>query len=185
MHSIRCILLLLFTTSRCCIMITALTVISVCQNKDCCQRFTLKSATLGQTLDHLLHHGQRPQHEEVQVKATGCLGHCGQGPNIQIDGANHRHRIVSRLDTTEAAAVALKGLDFVVHPTLLAATNVMERSSRGTLRLFRCPEHYQFMLLRLAILESPRRILYIPFLHWCYLEPTLTLREVARWSISC
>jgi predicted metal-binding protein len=143
MNSIRCILLFLLATSRCCITITALTVISVCQNKDCCQRFTLKSATLGQTLDHLLHHGQRQLHEEVQVKTTGCLGNCGKGPNIQIDGSIHRNRLVSHLDTPEAAAVALKELDFVVHPTLLAATNVMERSSRGTFAsAFRLPSNH-------------------------------------------
>ena len=90
--------------------------ISVCQNKDCCQRFAWKSATLVQTIQHLL--------PLAHVESTGCLGHCGMGPTIQIGNQFFLH-----LETPDAVAMALPE----IHPTLLAATKVMERASKGTL----------------------------------------------------
>ena len=91
------------------------TTISVCQNKDCCQRFVWTSATLVQTIQHLL--------PLAHVESTGCLGHCGMGPAIQIGNQHFLH-----LETPDAIAFVLPE----IHPTLLAATKVMERASKGT-----------------------------------------------------
>lgn len=160
---------------------TALTTtISVCQNKDCCQRFTSKSANLVQTLDHLL--CTVDADSDVAVESSGCLGQCGQGPNIQV--VQHQltqSTILGHLETADAAAIALKGLNMTVHPTLLAASNVMERALRGTC----CRTLHDkacTMLKRLSLLESPKRTTPIS-LFWCYLEPRLMSREFAYWSI--
>lgn len=50
--------------------------IQVCQNKDCCRRFQAQSK-LPEVLEDLLD-------DSVSIQATGCLSHCGKGPNVCI-----------------------------------------------------------------------------------------------------
>jgi (2Fe-2S) ferredoxin len=94
--------------------------VQVCQNKDCCQRFRGTSQNLVQTIQHLC--------PEVQVESSACLSHCGKGPNIciQVNGEEHVHGEI--VDAASAAAVLELETKVTIHPTLVAAVNVMERA---------------------------------------------------------
>jgi (2Fe-2S) ferredoxin len=98
--------------------------VQVCQNKDCCQRFRGTSQNLVQTIQHLC--------PEVQVESSACLSHCGKGPNIciQVNGEEHVHGEI--VDAASAAAVLELETKVTIHPTLVAAVNVMERAYQGT-----------------------------------------------------
>jgi predicted metal-binding protein len=57
----------------------ALSVIKVCQNKDCCRNFQGKSS-LVQVLQDLTNEAGNA----FTVQSTGCLSKCDQGPNVCI-----------------------------------------------------------------------------------------------------
>jgi (2Fe-2S) ferredoxin len=68
----------------------------------------------------------------VQVESSACLSHCGKGPNIciQVNGEEHVHGEI--VDAASAAAVLELETKVTIHPTLVAAVNVMERAYQGT-----------------------------------------------------
>jgi hypothetical protein len=111
--------------------------IQVCQDKNCCKRFTGKASDLVQTLRQLSSHDTL-----ITIEATTCLSHCDQGPNVRINDQEVQNNVESA--TSAAAMLELNGDVIVVHPTLLAACNVMERAHKGMLIiiilliLFRC-----------------------------------------------
>ena len=105
--------------------------IQVCTNKDCCKRFQGKAADLPQTLEQLLP-------SSIDTETTGCLSHCGEGPNICVrkeDGSEEIHHGVSNANTA-VAVLELSDPSLQIHPTLLAAVNVMEKAQKGTLLLY-------------------------------------------------
>lgn len=60
--------------------------VSVCQKSGCCKRGgKAMYKTLTQTVKN---HGLS---DRVHIKATGCLGKCGKGPNIMVNKTRHHH----------------------------------------------------------------------------------------------
>ncbi|CAB9507530.1 expressed unknown protein [Seminavis robusta] len=120
------------------------TTIQVCQNKDCCKRYQQahNSMDLVQTFRDLLapstitiNSSQQQQQPQFVVEASGCLSHCGSGPNVAIitpDGSsssNNQETVHNHVETpTSAAAI----LPVEPHPTLLAAVTVMEKAHKAT-----------------------------------------------------
>lgn len=123
--------------------------IQVCQNKDCCQRFTGRASNLVQTLRQITYN----QKEVVNIESTGCLSHCDKGPNMRILVQHQEQHPTKRGTTTttrshtddeivqhgiqsaHAAAAVLELVsgteEFKIHPTLLAAWKVMEQAHQG------------------------------------------------------
>ena len=89
--------------------------IQVCQNKDCCKRYQGR-IDLFQTIQDL-------NHFDAKVESSGCLSHCGQGPNIEIDG-----QVVHEITNAATAAVQLElTLGKAIPKLLLAAVQVLEK----------------------------------------------------------
>ena len=124
--------------------------VQVCQNKDCCQRFQGNAQNLVQTIKHVC-----PPHE-VQVESSGCLSLCGKGPNICIHVNGKEQFYGDIVDAASAAAVLEMATDVAIHPTLVAAVNVMERASKGESVVLL----ERFKRKGLHFIESPTRILH-------------------------
>eukprot|EP00547_Thalassionema_nitzschioides_P003410 CAMPEP_0194200182 /NCGR_PEP_ID=MMETSP0156-20130528/900_1 /TAXON_ID=33649 /ORGANISM="Thalassionema nitzschioides, Strain L26-B" /LENGTH=223 /DNA_ID=CAMNT_0038925149 /DNA_START=90 /DNA_END=761 /DNA_ORIENTATION=- len=100
--------------------VSGLNTIQVCQNKNCCRRFTGKAADLVQTLRQIT--------TGYEIESTGCLSQCDNGPNICIDGT-----VENGIDSAAVAAAVLEiNKDTTIHPTFLAACQVMEKAERAT-----------------------------------------------------
>ena len=90
--------------------------IQVCQNKDCCKRYQGRIDLLQTIHDFNL---------DAKVESSGCLSHCGQGPNIEIDG-----QVVHEITNAATAAVQLDlALGKAIPKLLLAAVQVLERAN--------------------------------------------------------
>jgi len=99
--------------------------VQVCQNKDCCQRWTL-STPLPETLQDLL----PPKADSVEIESTGCLSQCGKGPNLCIK-TKMQEQCVHGVINAAMLAVQLGEVDGKVPSKLLAAVNVMEKAQKG------------------------------------------------------
>lgn len=135
--------------------------VKVCQNKECCQRFQGKAHNLVQTVKNLL-----LKDDEVVVESSGCLSLCENGPNLCIQSNGNKERCYgSVVDAASAGAVLeLACPDIEIHPTLVAAVNVMERAAQG---------EWMASFYRVASKNM------LPFLGWCYLEPIVKVKGFA------
>ena len=105
------------------------TVISVCQNKACCQRWKLKTP-LPDTLHDLIINNNNEN--QVTIDVSSCLGQCDKGPNLRIasggtevycNGIDDPIGLITLLDDTLSMTVSSK---------LLAAVTVFEKAQTGT-----------------------------------------------------
>jgi len=99
--------------------------IQVCQNKDCCKRYQ-GNENLVQTLSHLV---PPSRHQDIEIETVGCLSKCAEGPNVQVNDQfyNDVHDVQSAAAILEMAFPNLE-----VPPTLIAASNVIERAHKAT-----------------------------------------------------
>jgi hypothetical protein len=108
------LLILVLVTGQCCSL--SAPHIQVCQNKDCCKRYQGR-IDLFQTIHDL--------QLDAQVESSGCLSHCGQGPNIEIDG-----QVVHEITNAATAAAQLElTLGKPIPKLLLAAVQVLEKAN--------------------------------------------------------
>ena len=104
--------------------------IQVCQNKDCCRRFTTASAPLPQVLHNLL----PPQHaSRTEILASGCLSLCDKGPNVQLTISTGEQVERNGVSDHIQAAAELQALGVEIPPKLLAAVTVLEKAHKRTL----------------------------------------------------
>jgi len=125
--------------------------IQVCQNKDCQKRFQTYSPgeTLVQTFHDLLPPRQQSSlsdssryvanKEVVSIESAGCLGKCGNGPNVccirnGVGGnAKKVERIFTAVEDALMASVVLEvGGDFDSPDTLLVAVDSIAKATRAT-----------------------------------------------------
>jgi predicted metal-binding protein len=129
----------------------ALSVIKVCQNKDCCRNFQGKSS-LVQVLQDLT--DEDATESSFTVQATGCLSKCDLGPNVCI-GDEISNGIQTPL---HAAALVPNASNKLINAVLL-----MEKAQAGT---FVCLRSSSLTIVkrrvcttipstRLHVLESP------------------------------
>ena len=69
----------------------------------------------------------------IEVESSGCLSQCGKGPNVCIQTSEKEAFYGDIVDAASAACVLEMATDRNIHPTLVAAANVMERASIGTI----------------------------------------------------
>jgi len=103
-------------------------VIEVCENKHCCKHYTGKAATLVQTLRQII-----PGENSYDIQSSGCLSNCKDGPNIQIH--KNKNTILHNGITSPHVAAAVLELNddkLKIHPTFLAACQVMDRAEEAT-----------------------------------------------------
>lgn len=102
--------------------------VGICQHKDCCRQWT-HTQSLPETWQDLL-----PPDTQVQVEASGCLGECGQGPNVLLHAAGANDPVlVHGLSTPLDVAAALEQhFDMRVPSKLLAAVTVLDKARKGT-----------------------------------------------------
>lgn len=115
---LRLLLILVLATGQCSSLSAAPHNIQVCQNKDCCQRYQGQIDLFQTILDFQL--------DNAKVESSGCLSHCGHGPNIEIDGQLLIHEITN----AATAAVQLEmTLGTPIPKLLLAAVQVLEKAT--------------------------------------------------------
>lgn len=97
-------------------------VIRVCQNKHCCK----KSPHLLQTISQLA--------TPALVESSGCLSHCDEGPNVEIENDSSSILLHGIIDATTAALELEQALNTPIPKVLVAASKLMERvhSMKGT-----------------------------------------------------
>ena len=122
----------------------------VCTNKDCRKRFGAKAFNLEKTLEQLLAGPASPATPggstatptlpHFSVETTGCLSQCGHGPNVSLRKKDGTEELLHGLSDATAAVAALEVADtsFRIHPTLLAAVNVMEKAHKGLYLICLC-----------------------------------------------
>jgi predicted metal-binding protein len=120
---------------------TTKTLIVVCQNKDCRQRWQLQTP-LPEVMHDLLS-GRSPttttssnNKHDFSIETTSCFSQCGQGPNVCItvqQQPEHESQEVYLNGLSNAIAVSaeLELLSLSVPSKLLAAVNVFERAQNG------------------------------------------------------
>jgi hypothetical protein len=100
----------------------------VCQNKDCCQRFTQDAYNLVETFQDLV---DPSSSSTIAIESSDCLSQCGKGPNVQ-SVALKKETLHHGIENAAAAAVLLEELSGApVPPTLLAAVNVLGKAQKG------------------------------------------------------
>jgi (2Fe-2S) ferredoxin len=118
------------------------TVIRVCRNKHCCKR----NPHLLQTIYQL--------ETQAKIESSGCLSHCDNGPNVEIENSSSSTILNGVVDATTAAVLIEQAIDGAPIPKLLtAASKLMERvHSRQGMLIF-----YAIQKSRLQFIESPFR----------------------------
>eukprot|EP00555_Chaetoceros_dichaeta_P013735 CAMPEP_0198263626 /NCGR_PEP_ID=MMETSP1447-20131203/12916_1 /TAXON_ID=420782 /ORGANISM="Chaetoceros dichaeta, Strain CCMP1751" /LENGTH=267 /DNA_ID=CAMNT_0043952309 /DNA_START=108 /DNA_END=911 /DNA_ORIENTATION=+ len=133
----RLVIILQFLTyaSLCLSLQTSTTRIQVCQNKDCQKRFQKFSSSenLVQTFSDLL---PPFSSSSVTVESTGCLGQCGQGPNVSISRSSSEGRMEKIFGSVDdgmmASAILEVGGGIEAPDLLLIAVEGIGRSTRVT-----------------------------------------------------
>jgi (2Fe-2S) ferredoxin len=100
-------------------------VIRVCQNKHCLKR----NACLLQTISQLA--------PSASVESSGCLSHCTDGPNMEIENGSTSTVLTGVVDATTAVVQLEQTLGTPVPKLLVAATKLMEQVPKlGKCKLF-------------------------------------------------
>lgn len=127
----------------------------VCQNKDCCQRWKLKTP-----LPDVLH--DLFGYSNVLIEITSCFSQCNKGPNLCVSKTVEGKRSDVYLNDVKDVISLITLLDAAasvnVQPKLLAAVNVFEKALSGTIVGF-C-RLAVFVFVRLHCIESPTTEIY-------------------------
>jgi hypothetical protein len=111
-------------------------VIQVCQNKDCCRRFQRNTVSLPDTFHQLLDsaHSGSNSNQEILVESTGCLGLCGEGPNVgYIDRDPKSVVYAGAIERASDAVQYLQGtVGIHVPKELIATVKVLDKASSCT-----------------------------------------------------
>jgi (2Fe-2S) ferredoxin len=100
-------------------------VIRVCQNKHCMKR----NACLLQTISQLA--------PSASVESSGCLSHCEDGPNMEIEDGSTSTILTGVADAVTAVVQLEQTLGAPVPKLLVAATKLMEQVPKmGKCKLF-------------------------------------------------
>lgn len=136
---------------------TRMTVVQVCQNKDCCRRFQSLSSSLVQVLQDLTNTtttattttaersttttspSSSPSSSVigVRIEATGCRSQCDLGPNVQI---NHDQIISGILSPLHAVALLQGAADgsLTFAPSFINAVMALEKAQAGECVIWGC-----------------------------------------------
>lgn len=134
---------------------SAKTVIYVCQNKACCQRWKLKTPLPDILHDLIISNDNSSDAKRILIETSSCLGQCDKGPNLRITTATTKltNKVSDQaVDTTSISAIEgelfVDGiidaislitqldetLSIAVPSKLLAAVTVFEKALTGTFR---------------------------------------------------
>jgi len=107
--------------------------VQVCQNKDCCQRWSLLYQSLPETIQDLF----PPDIADcVEFEITSCLGLCGKGPNLCIKKRGSKEVFLNAISGPMSLADELQEkLGIQIPSKLVAAVTVMEKAHHGTFLL--------------------------------------------------
>lgn len=132
---------------------SAKSVIYVCQNKACCQRWKLKTPLPDVLHDLIINTDKSSDAKRIMIETSSCLGQCDKGPNLRITTATTTANKASdqAVDTTGSTnamevelfvngiidAISLitqldETLSIAVPSKLLAAVTVFEKAQIGT-----------------------------------------------------
>lgn len=89
--------------------------VRVCQNKHCKKRY----ANLKECISQLL--------PEAEVESSGCLSHCNDGPNVEVERDGHATVLNGIKDVTTAAVLLEENLGTTIPKILHAASKLMEQ----------------------------------------------------------
>ena len=89
--------------------------VRVCQNKHCKKRY----ANLKQCISQLL--------PEAEVESSGCLSHCNEGPNIEVENRGRATVLNGIQDVTTAAVLLEQNMEMSIPKILLAASKILEQ----------------------------------------------------------
>jgi hypothetical protein len=117
--------------------------IQVCQNKNCRNRFKSKSATIPEVLCDL---------GFTNVEIVGCLSQCEDGPNVRFEKEDH---LLHGLVDVEHVVHALEHKGLIIPMKLKAAVKVIQKARTGTLILIRSSATSFLFSTRLHSIESP------------------------------
>lgn len=110
--------------------------IQVCQNKDCCQRWKLKTP-LPDILNDLF------GSQRFLIETTSCFSQCDKGPNlcVSISGSGSQSSEVYLNDVKDVISLVTlldEAVSIDVPSKLLAAVNVFEKALSGTMDFCVC-----------------------------------------------
>jgi len=104
--------------------------IQVCQNKDCCKRYR-GALSLPETFRDLMS-PKVLRDEVVHFETTGCLSHCGKGPNVVVASSKDEITFNGVVDSVRAVQVLESSPLYLEVPTkLAAAAKVLEKAQKG------------------------------------------------------
>jgi (2Fe-2S) ferredoxin len=158
--------------------------IQVCQNKDCCSRWKLKTP-LPDVLHDLVDTSDSYCGVKVSIETTSCLSQCDQGPNLCVktndqlsdmyfNGIQDVVALVTQLD---------EKLSITIPSKILAAVNVFEKAQSGKIKVYLecCGKCRCFAKVeRLHLIESPTTEINIPSV--C-LVLFVAKRKMYRWIL--
>jgi len=113
---LQCGLLFLFTSTLQVHSLSQPVRIRVCQNNHCKKR----NGNLKQCIAQLL--------PEADVESSGCLSHCSDGPNMEVEAGSRAAVLNGIQDVSTAALVLEESLETSIPKILLAASKLMEQA---------------------------------------------------------
>jgi hypothetical protein len=148
--------------------------IQVCQNKDCCSRWS-GSGSLVDALQDLI--PPESVTAGVTVEATGCLSRCGTGPNVCLKLAGSPDTQLHEVENAVAASVKLQTAtagSIQLPPKLLAAVSVMEKAQKGMFIVRSFLRSWKGTAASYRVADKSKL-----YLDWCYLQPREIVKGVA------
>jgi len=105
--------------------------IQVCQNKDCCQRWSMSYEQLPEILQDLLPPDVR---DSVQVETSSCLSNCGKGPNMAVKRVGSKGFFLNGITGPMILRDELEErMDIKIPSKLVAAVTVIEKAQKVSL----------------------------------------------------
>lgn len=109
----------------------AVCIVQVCQNKDCCKRWSMTYQRLPEILQDLL---PPDVASRVEVETTGCFSLCGKGPNICMKKSGSQEVYLNGITGPMTLADDLEEhLSIKIPSKLVAAVTVMEKAQKAPL----------------------------------------------------
>lgn len=115
--------------------------IRVCQNKDCMKQFSSSyDGNLIQMLTDLIPSQSQSTSEarstidvggEVTIETSGCLSHCGRGPNVAIHNGSTERVFNDVKDLQTAAAILEVGAELDCPIELMVAVDLITQAGRS------------------------------------------------------
>ena len=101
----------------------------ICQNKDCMKK--CPSSVEGGLMQMMVDLIPPEDADKITIESSGCLSHCGSGPNLSVKNGNQERVFNGVNDVQTASAILDVGGDIDSPIALMLAVDMMAHASKS------------------------------------------------------